>query len=132
MRKVTRSISNRVPDTQRSCTSHTPACLISVAIKLFNIYDHVGNNFIKTCSLNRLIPLSTSLPRFLKGFSLCCITLGMAGYLDFIHRPVFYRTQNFWNWICFLPVINGPNTISLSHPPTGERSQIQLPSTFRF
>jgi hypothetical protein len=33
--------------------------------------------------------------------------IGISGFLDFIHRPVFEGTRRFGNWICFRPQVKG-------------------------
>jgi hypothetical protein len=37
----------------------------------------------------------------------------MTGFSDFVHRPVFYKTQRFGKWICFRPQVRGetPNLL---------------------
>jgi hypothetical protein len=35
------------------------------------------------------------------------IKLGITAFLDSVHRPVFWRTQRFGNWICFRPQLRG-------------------------
>jgi hypothetical protein len=41
--------------------------------------------------------------------------LWITGFLDFVHLPVFRRTQHFENWICFRPRVRG-ETPSLFGP----------------
>jgi hypothetical protein len=42
--------------------------------------------------------------------------LWIAGFLDFGHCPVFWRTQRFGDWICFSPQVMGRETPTLLAP----------------
>jgi hypothetical protein len=42
-----------------------------------------------------------------KGFWRWCITLGITGFLDFVQRPAFWRTQRFGNFVFFRMPDNG-------------------------
>jgi hypothetical protein len=60
------------------------------------------------------------------------IELGISGFLDFAHHPVFQRTRRFENWICYRAVIgltlsSEVNRAGVSNPLIRGQKQIQLP-----
>jgi hypothetical protein len=63
--------------------------------------------------LNKYIDISENINKYLnsKRFWQWSVTLGITEFLDFAHRPVFYkkhyRTQRFGNRMCFRPQVRG-------------------------